>query len=157
MLCCWGQSSNVSGLLRTYFVPGTMLDTEDAKIRKTHLSLWEAYKSLSDVALIFLMLIYFWESETQSVRGRGSEEEGDTESEAGSRLWAISTEPDVGLELTNGEIRPELKSDAQQTEPPKHPCCSYFSIFFSSGNSVHLPPGWHFWSNWEHHSPAQTS
>ena len=30
--------------------------------------------------------------------------EGDTESEAGSRLWAVSTEPDAGLELTVREI-----------------------------------------------------
>ena len=34
------------------------------------------------------------------------------ESEAGSRLRAVSTEPDAGLELRNGEIGPELKSDA---------------------------------------------
>ena len=32
--------------------------------------------------------------------GKG-QSEGDTESEAGSRLRAASTEPDVGLELTN--------------------------------------------------------
>ena len=30
--------------------------------------------------------------------------EGDTESEAGSRLWAVSPEPDVELELINREI-----------------------------------------------------
>ena len=48
------------------------------------------------------MFIYFWERERQS-RG-GAEREGDTESEAGSRLWAISTEPDVGLEVTNCEV-----------------------------------------------------
>ena len=35
---------------------------------------------------------------------RGAEREGDTESEAGSRLLAVSTEPDAGLELTNSEI-----------------------------------------------------
>ena len=35
---------------------------------------------------------------------RGADREGDTESEAGSRLWAVSTEPDVGLEPTNHEI-----------------------------------------------------
>ena len=35
--------------------------------------------------------------------GGGAEREGDTESEAGSRLQAVSTEPDVGLELTNCE------------------------------------------------------
>ena len=33
----------------------------------------------------------------------GTEREGDTETEAGSRLQAISTEPDAGLEPTNHE------------------------------------------------------
>ena len=36
-------------------------------------------------------------------RGR-AERGGDTESEAGSRLQAVSTEPDAALELTGGEI-----------------------------------------------------
>ena len=34
----------------------------------------------------------------------GAEREGDTESEAGSRLRAVGTEPDAGLEPTNFEI-----------------------------------------------------
>ena len=34
----------------------------------------------------------------------GAERQGDTESEAGSRLRAISTEPDAGLEPTNWGI-----------------------------------------------------
>ena len=34
----------------------------------------------------------------------GAEREGDTESEAGSRLWAVSTEPEEGLEPTDREI-----------------------------------------------------
>ena len=34
----------------------------------------------------------------------GAEREGDTEREAGSRLRAVSTEPDAELELTNREI-----------------------------------------------------
>ena len=38
------------------------------------------------------------------MNGRGAEREGDTESETGSRLWAISPEPDAGLELTDREI-----------------------------------------------------
>ena len=37
------------------------------------------------------------------IRG-GAEREGDTESETGSRLWAVSTEPDTGLELMDSEI-----------------------------------------------------
>ena len=38
------------------------------------------------------------------MNGDGAEREGDTESEAGSRLQAVSTEPDAGLKLTNHEI-----------------------------------------------------
>ena len=34
----------------------------------------------------------------------GAEREGDTESEAGSRLQAVSTEPDARLELVNHKI-----------------------------------------------------
>ena len=34
----------------------------------------------------------------------GAQSEGDTESEAGSRLQAVSTEPDAGLEPTDREI-----------------------------------------------------
>ena len=37
----------------------------------------------------------------QAVEGQT---EGDTESEAGSRLRAVSPEPDAGLELTNREM-----------------------------------------------------
>ena len=44
------------------------------------------------------------EKERECVSWGGAEREGDTESEAGSRLRAVSTEPDVGLKLTNREI-----------------------------------------------------
>ena len=37
-------------------------------------------------------------------REREAEREGDTESEAGSRLSAVSTEPNAGLEPTNHEL-----------------------------------------------------
>ena len=50
------------------------------------------------------MFIYFWDRERQSMNGGGAKREGDTESETGSRLRAISPEPDVGLELTDREI-----------------------------------------------------
>ena len=36
--------------------------------------------------------------------GRDIEREGDTDSEAGSRLLAVSTEPDMGLEPTNCKV-----------------------------------------------------
>ena len=46
------------------------------------------------------------------MNGGGAEREGDTESEAGSGLRAISPEPDVGLELPDREIVTWLKSEA---------------------------------------------
>ena len=48
--------------------------------------------------------LFIFERPRQSASGGEAEREGDTESEAGSRLWAVSTEPDAGLELTNCEI-----------------------------------------------------
>ena len=48
--------------------------------------------------------LFTLEGERQSVNRGGAEKEGDTESEAGSRLRAVSTEPDAGLELTNHKI-----------------------------------------------------
>ena len=53
-------------------------------------------------------------------------ERGDTESEAGSRLWAVSTEPNEGLKLTNCEIMTwaevgGLMDWATQVRPPPPP------------------------------------
>ena len=41
--------------------------------------------------------------------GGQREREGDTEAEAASRLQAVSTEPDTGLELTDSELMPWVK------------------------------------------------
>ena len=60
----------------------------------------------------FNVFIYFWDRERQSMNGGGAEREGDTKSETGSRLRAISPESDAGLELTDREIVTWLKSDA---------------------------------------------
>ena len=73
-----------------------------------------------------MFFIYFWDRERQIMNGRGAEREGDTESETGSRLRAISPEPDAGLELTDREIVTWLKSDAQPTAPPRRPSLFLF-------------------------------
>ena len=41
--------------------------------------------------------------------GKGAEREGNTELEAGSRLHAVRTEPNMGLELTNSEMGRETE------------------------------------------------
>ena len=52
----------------------------------------------------FFKIYLFLDRERHSMNGGGAEREGDTESEAGSRLWAISPEPDAGLKLADREI-----------------------------------------------------
>ena len=52
----------------------------------------------------FFVFVVEGERERQSMSRGGAEREGDTEFEAGSRLYAVSTEPDAGLEPTNREI-----------------------------------------------------
>ena len=57
--------------------------------------------------------------------GGGAESEGDTESEPGSRLRAVGTEPDAGLRLTNPEITTRAEAGRLTTEPPRRPRGSY--------------------------------
>ena len=54
--------------------------------------------------IFFNVYLFLRETERESSRREGPEREGDTESEAGSRLRAVSTEPYVGLELTECTI-----------------------------------------------------
>ena len=66
--------------------------------------------SLKKIFLNFLKCLFTFERERQKQRQRqsmsrkGAERDRDIESKAGSRLRAVSTEPDVGLELRNHEI-----------------------------------------------------
>ena len=58
---------------------------------------------------LHFLKIYLFLKERQSVSGGGAERQGDTESEAGSRLQAVSTEPNAGLEPMNPEIMTRAK------------------------------------------------
>ena len=62
--------------------------------------------------LNFFFNVYLFLGQRESMNGGRAEREGDTESETGSRLRAISPEPDAGLELPDREIVTWLKSDA---------------------------------------------
>ena len=81
-----------------------------------HVYLWKTliwkdicthYLQLNSVCFLkkifFNVYLLLRDRETQSM-SRGGTERRDTESEAGSRLWAVSTEPNAGLELTNCKI-----------------------------------------------------
>ena len=61
------------------------------------------------IYFIFFKCVFNFERERESrerqrVSRGGAKREGDTESEAGSKLWAVSTELDVGLELMSCKI-----------------------------------------------------
>ena len=62
----------------------------------------EAHKESPCPSCFLFVCLFILERGTNHVKGRGRE--GDTESKAGSRLRAISTEPDTGLKLMNREI-----------------------------------------------------
>ena len=64
--------------------------TQDT-IRLTHFNFLNVYLLLK-------------ERKRQKVSEGGAERQGDTEYEVHSRLWAVSRESDVGLELTNYKI-----------------------------------------------------
>ena len=69
-----------------------------------------------------LFIIFERERERQRASREGAEREGDTESEAGSRLWALRTEPDTGFKLTDCEIMTwGVVGAAQLTGPPRCP------------------------------------
>ena len=57
----------------------------------------------------FYVYLFLRGRERDSMSRGGAKREGDTESEAGSRLRAVSTEPDAGLELLNPEIMPSAE------------------------------------------------
>ena len=63
------------------------------------LSLSKINKHLKKILLNIYLLL--GDRERQSVSRGGAEREGDTGSEAGSRLQAVRTEPEVGLEFMN--------------------------------------------------------
>ena len=52
----------------------------------------------------FNVYSFLHDKERKSTSRGAAEREGDTESEAGSRLRAVSTELNVGVELTNRKI-----------------------------------------------------
>ena len=76
-------------------------------LRNCEIKTWAEIKSqILFFFLIFFLNVYLFlkEQEKQSMSLGGAERGGDPESEGGSRLWAVSTEPDTGLELRSYEI-----------------------------------------------------
>ena len=71
---------------------------------------------------------------------RGAESEEDTESEAGSGLWAVSTEPDSGLDLTNHEIMTWVKIKSWMLNQLSHPRAPL--NIFSNRQLIHMIQHW---------------
>ena len=54
--------------------------------------------------IFFNVYLFLRDRGRQSLSRGGTKREGDTEPKAGSRLWAVSTEPNAGLKPTHREI-----------------------------------------------------
>ena len=74
----------------------------------------------------FFFNVYFL-GQRESMNGGGAEREGDTESKAGSRLQAVSTESDAGLELTNQEIM--TRAEVRRLNRLSHPSAPFSELF----------------------------
>ena len=81
-------------------------------------------------------------TETECKQRRGREREGVTESKGGSRLWAVSTEPDEGLEPTDRDIMTWAKvrrlTDRATQAPPKFTIFIILSVCLSIYLSIYL-------------------
>ena len=57
-----------------------------------------------NITKIFLKCLFIFKRDRDRASTGEEQRDRETESEVGSRLQAVSTEPDVGLELTSHEI-----------------------------------------------------
>ena len=92
---CKGISSEYNGVLSEYYCHHHQEHYVFIVIIANHTSLTKF------VLNVYLLLR---DRERQSISMGRAKREGDTESEAGSRLPAVSKEPYMGLELTNHKI-----------------------------------------------------
>ena len=97
------------------------------------------------------MFIHFWETERDGV-GEGHREK-ETESEAVSRLWALSTEPDAGLELMNHEIMTWVEVRHLTDWATQVPRFWFLTQFYFSYNHFLFFSRYEFemWFNWLKH------
>ena len=92
-----------------------------------------------------LMFIYFLrQKEAEHERGRVRERETDIESEAGSRPWAVSTETDAGLKLTDHERDHDL-SQSRTLNWLSHPGAPKEGNFLMSDN---VDEPWGHYTKW---------
>ena len=99
------------------------------------LSLWKIMCILSILFLLFLMFTYFGDSESKSERKRTHVGEGQRtrgRQKTPSRLRAVGTEPDVGLEPMNREITTRARTMSRKLNRLSHPSASFIVISSAS-------------------------
>ena len=99
------------------------------------------FKSYIRLKIFFNIYSFLRDRVRQSMNRGGEEREGDTESKAGSRLGAISTEPDAGLEPTNSEITTwveigHVTDSATQGPQTIFLNYNYILVYFSTGKAI---------------------
>ena len=110
-----------------------LLPGKDGQNQSWTCHLLTSWLQLSLHFFFFSVYIFIFERQTERERervqvGRGRERgKHRIESEAGSRLWGVSTEPDVGLKFTTHEILTWAKvgslADRTTQAPPQATAC----------------------------------
>ena len=97
------------------------------------------------------LFIFEGEKERQSMSRGGAAREGDTESKAGSGLWAVSTELDAGLEPTNWDhdlIWIRCLTDWATQVPPHYVIINKDKIFPFKEVTKGLPRKYYLYHNY---------
>ena len=103
-LICWFKPSGSNVESHCNFDSGTFEDQWRWAFSHVFVDHLNNFSQEISIQVPFLTFIYFWDRERQSMNRGGAEREGDTECETGSRLWAVSTEPDTRLKLVKCKI-----------------------------------------------------
>ena len=94
---------------------------------------------------MFFKCLFIFERERQtdrqSMSGGGVEREGDTESEAGSRLWAVSTEPKWGSNPLNREVMTWAKVGSSTDWATQCPHKALLYVLRHGGDAKHCGIG----------------
>ena len=123
-----------------------------------YLSGLEAQKQTSTLQKKFFLTFYFSETEWDRARVGEGQRGGDTESKAGSRLQAVSTEPKVGLKLSWPPAHDPSWSRPlnllSRSGAPKPPLLILFATYLEGSESccffiTPLRRGFHIGSTWK--------
>ena len=104
MTIMWSTIHNFSNISDTFYIYNSKKSVKRFILFFLSLVQGGLFLFLNFCCCCCCLFMFERQTESEHKQGRRGKREGDTESEVCSRLWAVITEPDTGLELMNREI-----------------------------------------------------